>query len=339
MKAPARLGLYGLVLVAVFVVAGFTANAVIPEETVQSWAEDTAQNTHHDEGDTMDAAGHEGDQTGDTAALGLGIAQDGYQLTAVAAPTETSTEGRLSLTIIGPDGNPVTDFELEHEKELHLIAVRADGQHFRHVHPEMNDGGTWTIPWQWDAAGSYRVFADFVPAETGEGLTLSTSVQVGGDYDPAPATEPVTTTTVDGFDVSVEGDLTAGEASQLTMTVTRGGEPVTELEPYLGAFGHLVALRDGDLAYLHVHPHGDEPQAGETSGPEIVFEATAPTEGRYLLYLDFQVDGEVHTAPLVIDTTSTSGGNGTGGHSANESGHGPDSDTGEGHEEGEGHDH
>src|SRR5699024_10659952 len=121
MKAPARLGLYGLVLAAVFAVAGFTANAVIPEETVQSWAEDTAQNTHHDEGDTMDAAGHEGDQTGDTAALGLGIAQDGYQLTAVAAPTETSTEGRLSLTIIGPDGNPVTDFELEHEKELHLI--------------------------------------------------------------------------------------------------------------------------------------------------------------------------------------------------------------------------
>ena len=56
MKAPARLGLYGLVLVAVFAVAGFTANAVIPEETVQSWAEDTAQNTHHDEGDNMDGA-------------------------------------------------------------------------------------------------------------------------------------------------------------------------------------------------------------------------------------------------------------------------------------------
>src|SRR5699024_11235811 len=60
----------------------------------------------------------------------------------------------------------------------------------------------------------------------------------------------------------VEGDLTAGEASQLTMTVTRDGEPVTELEPYLGAFGHLVALRDGDLAYLHVHPHEDE-QVGQ----------------------------------------------------------------------------
>ncbi|WP_182357660.1 hypothetical protein [Tomitella gaofuii] len=213
MKAPARLGLYGLVLVAVFAAAGFTASAVIPEETVQNWAADTAQNSHHDEGDTMDTAGHEGEHTGDTAALGLGVAQNGYQLTAVTAPTDVSTEGRLSLTVAGPDGHPVTDFELEHEKELHLIAVRADGQYFRHVHPEMNDYGAWTIPWQWEAAGSYRVFADFVPAKTGEGLTLSTSVQVGGDYEPASASEPVTRTTVDGFDVSVEGDLTAGEAS------------------------------------------------------------------------------------------------------------------------------
>ncbi len=103
------------------------------------------------------------------------------------------------------------------------------------------------------------------------------------------------------------------------MTISRAGEPVTELEPYLGAFGHLVALRDGDLAYLHVHPHGDEPQAGETSGPEIVFEATAPTQGRYLLYLNFQVDGEVHTAPLVIDTAIGKGESG-GGHSAGSAG-------------------
>lgn len=305
MKAPARLGLYGLVLVVVFAVAGFTANAVIPEETVQSWAEDTANNTHHEEGDAMNGDEHEGHNAG-TSSLGLGLAQDGYQLTAVTAPSATGTEGELALTVTGPDRNPVTDFDLEHEKESHLIVVRADGQHFRHVHPQMNDDGTWTVPWQWEAAGSYRVFADFVPAEIGEGITLSTSVQVAGDFDPVPA-EPATTTSVDGFDVSVEGDLVAGSTSELTMTVTRDGEPVTGLEPYLGAFGHLVALRDGDLAYLHVHPHGDAPQAGETSGPQIVFEATAPTDGRYLLYLDFQVDGQVHTAPLVLDTTTDTG--------------------------------
>src|SRR5699024_7120354 len=161
-------------------------------------------------------------------------------------------------------------------------------------------------------------------------------VQIDGDYESVPA-EPTAETSVNGFDVAVEGDLVAGSASELTMTVTREGEPVTALEPYLGAFGHLVALRDGDLAYLHVHPHGDAPEAGETSGPEIVFEATAPTPGRYLLFLDFQIDGGVRTAPLVIDTTTGAAENGAGHpggeHSDTESG------TGEEHEEGAGHGH
>ena len=79
----------------------------------------------------------------------------------------------------------------------------------------------------------------------------------------------------------------------LTFTVTRDGAPVTTLQPYLGAAGHLVALRVGDLAYLHVHPM-DDPTG--KSGPEVAFMAEAPTAGRYLLYLDFQVDGRVHTA-------------------------------------------
>ena len=305
MKAPARLGLYGLGLVAVFAVSGFTANAVIPDQTVQAWTQETEDNAHHEEGDTMGGDEHAGHDAG-TASLGLGIEQDGYELSAVTAPTEAGADGELSLTITGPDGRPVTDFALEHEKELHLIAVRADGQHFEHVHPEMDAEGTWSIPWQWEAAGSYRVFADFVPADTGEGITLSTTVQVPGDYETVVA-EPVTETTVDGYDVAVEGDLVAGEASELTMTVSHDGQPVTELEPYLGTFGHLVALRDGDLAYLHVHPHGDAPEEGETSGPEIVFEATAPTEGRYLLFLDFQTGDQVHTAPLVLDTTGDGG--------------------------------
>ncbi|KZE91708.1 MULTISPECIES: heavy metal-binding domain-containing protein [Actinomycetes] len=327
MKAPARLGLYGAGLVAVFAVAFATASAVVPESAVQAWTEDSGDHAAHnsEEGEDMNGQGGHAGHAADASSLGLGVAQDGYQLTDLGAPTETGADGELSLTITGPDGQAVTDFELEHEKELHLIVVRADGQQFRHVHPEMDADGTWSIPWRWDAAGTYRVFADFVPGQTGEGITLSTTVQVSGGYETVAA-EPTAETTVDGFDVAVTGDLVAGESSTLTMTITRDGQPVTVLEPYLGAFGHLVALRDGDLAYLHVHPHGEAPDAGQTSGPEIVFEATAPTPGRYLLFLDFQVDGQVHTASLVIDTTTGDGG--------------ADAGSGGGHEEeGEGHEH
>jgi hypothetical protein len=304
MGALARLGLYGLVLVVVFAVAAVTAGAIVPESTVRSWTEESAA-TGHSAADDVGTAGSEG-PAGGASSLGLGVVEGGYQLTGLTAPAGVGTDGELSLAIAGPDGQAVTNFDLEHDQELHLISVRADGQHFRRVHPVMGADGTWSIPWRWEAAGTYRVFADFVPTETGNGTTVSSSAQVGGSYVPSPAA-PVATASVDGFEVGIAGELVAGESTELTVTVSRDGQPVTTLEPYLGAFGHLVVLRQGDLAYLHAHPHGEEPQAGETSGPKIVFEATAPTPGRYLLYLDFQVAGQVHTAPLVLDTTGRSG--------------------------------
>lgn len=310
MKAPARLGLYGLILVVVFAVAGFAANALVPASFVERWVAEAPKGhgEHDGSGETTpgdDAEeGHDDHETDAGASggdsYGLAIAENGYQITQVSAPESTDEEGSLSFAIAGADGQPVTDFSESHEEEMHLITVRSDGQNFRHVHPEMDADGTWSIPWEWDAAGTYRIFADFVPSETEEGLTLSSEVQVAGNFTPVGIEAEVTEAHVGDFHVTVEGDLTAGGSSELTMVVTRDGEPVTELQPYLGAFGHLVALRHGDLAYLHVHPHGDEPQPGDTSGPEIVFEASAPTPGYYLLYLDFKVDGETYSAPFVL---------------------------------------
>lgn len=120
---------------------------------------------------------------------------------------------------------------------------------------------------------------------------------------------------VDGFDVTLDGDLTAGASSDLTLTVTKDGASVTTLEPYLGAFGHLVALREGDMEYLHVHAEGDDPASGEMSGPGVSFMAEAPTAGRYYLYLDFQVDGEVHTAQFVVEAEQGTDGESTEAHS------------------------
>ena len=55
-------------------------------------------------------------------------------------------------------------------------------------------------------------------------------------------------------------------------------------QPYLAAYGHLVALREGDLAYLHVHPEG-EPGDGRTpAGPQIQFVAEVPTANSYRAY-------------------------------------------------------
>lgn len=309
MNAPTRLGLFGLALAVVFALAAVTARAVVPEEIARAWAqESTTHGGEHasptDDG-TGDAAGDHCAHDDAAAPAGLALEQDGYRLTGVSAPTEVDERGRLELTVTDADGDPVTDYSVEHEEELHLVVARSDGQHFRHVHPRRAADGTWSLPWTWQAAGTYRLYADTTPADAGEGVTLTSTVDVAGDLTPT-ASQPTRTTSVDSLDVSVEGDLVPGEESRLTLRVERDSEPVTTIEPYLGAAGHLVALREGDLAYLHVHPEGEAPTAAEPGGPEIDFVTTAPTPGRYLLYLDVKVDGQVHTAPLVVDTAGSS---------------------------------
>ena len=98
---------------------------------------------------------------------------------------------------------------------------------------------------------------------------------------------------VDGLRVRLtEGASRAGAESQLAFAVTRNGRPVA-VERYLGAKGHLVALRQGDLAFLHVHPDEDS----------LRFMAAFPTAGRYRLFLQFKTDGRVHTAAFTQEVS------------------------------------
>lgn len=294
MRAGIRLAGYGAGLAVLFGSAFVIANAVVPDRTVQSWKQGADRKA-------MNHGGSEGAHV-----RGIALEQDGYRLSPVTAPDRTGVDGPLSFRIMSADG-PLTEFETSHEKQLHLIVVRWDGTQFRHVHPAMSADGTWSIPWTWPTAGSYRVFADFVPPR-GENVTLTRTVDVAGPFTRPAVIRPSTRASVDGFDVTLTGDLHVESDSPLTVQITRDGRPVTDVQPYLGAFGHLVALRQGDLAYLHVHPDGDEPAAGDLSGPRIRFTTEAPTPGRYLLYLDFRVDGVVHTAPFAIDTADETSG-------------------------------
>lgn len=330
MNTAARLGIYGAGLAVVFGGVYVAADAVVPQSTVDSWttrAKGHEMSTDHTTGlghgapSGQGGHGSHGSSSSTTAVVpGVSSAQDGYLLSPVTAPANTKEAGTLSFAIIGPDGKPVTDFATSHEKELHLIVVRTDGTEFRHVHPRMDSDGTWSLPWTWTEAGTYRVYADFVPAgQDAQTYTLTRTVEVAGQFAPATDLAATKSATVGPYTVELDGDLAAGAGTELTFTVTKDGQPITNLQPYLGAFGHLVALRDGDLAYLHVHPEGEAPQAGETSGPQVGFHAEAPTAGRYFLYLDFKVDGEVYSAPFLLDSTTTASTASTGG-GAGESG-------------------
>ena len=296
MRTPIKIGGYAVGLLALFAASLGVGRAVGPEPTPPPVHADGG---HAESGEAGESGAHGGGhETGGAAEVpgGLQVAQDGYRLIPTGTALPVGSPRPFTFRITGPDGKPVTGYTPTHDKELHLIAVRRDLTDFQHVHPRMAADGTWSVPLAAAAAGQYRVFTDFQPAGRDEPLTLGVDVSAAGDYAPRPLPEPARTATVDGYTVTLAGDLVPGTASKLTLSVSRNGRPVTDLQPYLAAYGHLVALRDGDLAYLHVHPDG-EPGDGRTpAGPDITFYAEVPSAGAYRLFLDFQHAGTVRTA-------------------------------------------
>jgi hypothetical protein len=218
------------------------------------------------------------------ALRGLAIAEDGLRVVVEDPELRRGHEETLRFRIVDERGQTVRDFDVEHEKRMHLILARRDLTNFQHLHPEQAADGSWTVDVRLDDAGSYRLFADF--SHEDEARTLAADLRVDGAADLRPLPEPQPTAVSDGgYEVRLDADQAhPGEEADLRFTITRGGVPV-ETEPYLGAGGHLVALRDGDLAFLHVHPMDGS----------VRFAATFPTEGRYRLFLQFQHEGRVQT--------------------------------------------
>jgi hypothetical protein len=230
--------------------------------------------------------------TADLPAAGLLVSQGGYTL---EPEDRIADAGPFGFTITGPDGSPVTSYDELHDRELHLIVASQDLQQYVHLHPERDTAGRWSVDLPTVPPGAYRAFADFQAAGADQ-YTLGVDLLAPGITPAAEPLEPRSSDRVDGYDVSLDRDA-SGRTTEVTVTVRRDGRIITT-EPYLAAAGHLVALREGDLAYLHVHPLDDEP-----TGP-VRFAVEVPSAGTYALFFDFQVDGQVRTARFVIDASA-----------------------------------
>ncbi|KUO05474.1 hypothetical protein [Streptomyces caeruleatus] len=307
MHAGLRITAFAAALAATFGTAYGVGEAVDPV------VEDPAPARHESHGEASQAPNEDGGQDGHGGhetepAGGLQISEGGYTLDLRTRSVTAGERTGLSFVIRDDDGRAVTAYRREHDKELHLIVASRDLGTYRHLHPTRAADGTWSIPVDLPRAGGYRVFADFTPAaKDAENLTLGADLAASGTYEPQRLPAPNSTADVDGYDVRLDGGLRPGKETELKLKVSRDGHPVTNLQPYLGAYGHLVALRSGDLAYLHVHPNG-EPGDGTTEpGPEISFTATAPSTGTYRLFLDFKHEGKVHTAAFTVRAGAATG--------------------------------
>jgi hypothetical protein len=227
---------------------------------------------------------------------GLAVAEGGYRLAMETAALPRGRAAELAFRIVGPDGRTVRDFDVEHERRMHLIVVRRDLTGYQHLHPRVDGSGRWSVRATLPAAGVYRAYADF--SSGGRSHTLASDLPVAGAFRPAPLPAARPSDRTAGYEVELSArGIAAGADAALGYEIRRDGAPVAGIEPYLGADGHLVALREGDLAFLHVHPD-------EAGGPgRIAFGASFPSAGRYRLFLQFKHDGRVQTVAHTVEVS------------------------------------
>ena len=249
MSPIAKLAGFAVALGLIFAGAAFAGSAI----DVRPGEQTTATAEHAEDAMTGMDAKAEADPV-----RGLAVSDNGLTLELARTTAAPGERSELSFRIVDRRGETVRDFDVEHTKRMHLIVVRRDMTGFQHLHPTQNANGSWSVPLTLRDAGSYRVFADFYVDGTAH--TLADDLLVDGTVRSQRLPAPAMTANVDGMKVTLtEAPTKAGAESELGFTVTRNGTPVA-VEDYLGAKGHLVALRQGDLAYLHVHPDEDRLQ-------------------------------------------------------------------------------
>lgn len=305
--------LYILVLAAaVLITYTSTKNYYSPKETEHAAAASQAA------GASTPAAGHGAANSAGAPATGHGHADGGGHGASESEPTikaddvkavwsvgdghghnPQSKQDTLVKIHFEKDGKTIEQFDVNHEEKLHLIIVSKDLSYFNHIHPTYKADGTFEITTQFPAGGDYKLIADIVPTG-GKAMSKMNWVHVEGETAKQEKVQPDTqlTQAADGKEVTLSMDKAAAN-TELNLTFTIKDEktkaPITNLQPYLGAVGHVVILTEDTEQYLHVHPLDEK-----ASGPEAKFMTTFPKSGIYKIWGQFKHDDKVFTVPFVI---------------------------------------
>ncbi len=210
-------------------------------------------------------------------------------------------EVTFSFKLYGLDGHEFgpNDLKVAHEKKMHFLLVRDDMTNFQHIHPEYANG-KWLVKTTVLEAGAYNMYVDIAPIEEAA-VVLRVPVQIGGPTAKANFPVPTDNTATDGLykaTLKTVKEIKTNEHTTLTFALTKNNQAVTDLSPYLGAYGHVVLIRHTDVDdFFHVHPLTETKPANG----EVAFEAQFPVKGRYTLYAQFTVAGSVKTFPITVD--------------------------------------
>ena len=228
------------------------------------------------------------------------VTSDRYTVEVVpGGPLRAGVPVTLAFQVRDPAGFAARDLEVVHEKLLHLIVVSQDLSRFDHVHPEPGPDGRFTLRHTFPAPGRYVLFHDFTPRSSGLQV-VPVELVVEGDEGPRVplVVDDRRPKRAGGFDVTLAHDpLGPGTECRMTFTLARGGKPVTDLEPFLGAAGHLVMISEDRGSYVHSHP------LAASSGPGVEFRVRFDRTGTYRAWGQFQHRGRVITVPFTVEVS------------------------------------
>jgi rRNA maturation protein Nop10 len=242
----------------------------------------------------------------------------------VPAVVKPGQRAKLLFRVFHPGtGEAIRKFEVVHERQYHLFVISQDMEYFQHLHPEQQADGSWSIDITLPRAGYYKVLSDFMPGGGAPQFLARPLVTAGYTGDLAGDSarlvpDTVLTQTIDDVTATVEFDppvFAVGQYGHLNfhLTDTATGKPITDLQTYLGAFGHTLIMSEDMVDYVHSHPldilaleddDGGAPQfiippdadlEQLRGGPDVTFEGLMPKPGRYRAWTQFRRNDRLYT--------------------------------------------
>jgi P-type Cu+ transporter len=268
---------------------------------------------------SSDGGAEEGHSGGEHAKMAATAKGAGLSVEFAVDPAEPRPDRPVALSYTVRDagsGEAITDLPLDHERPMHTILTSADLEDFAHIHPRARQDGSYRVETTPPRAGTYRLYTEFV--QDGEKILDRRQISVGAANDGgARLTPDLSPKKIEDTTVSLDAPETirTGEPVHLDFELTRDGEPVTDLAPYLGAAAHVAIVSEEGSAFAHGHgeARGEARSAEEAAhgkgahgvpdsfGPGVRADHTFGSPGLYKLWAQFESDGRVISAPFVVE--------------------------------------
>jgi Cu+-exporting ATPase len=319
-----RLGLSALLVAAALALASYAAATGGSMQGVDHGSKETGFEEGADRGSTDHGSANDG---AEGASWTVTPAEAGVELQARVEPASPAPGEPTELAYRVSDaqsGEAISELPVDHERQMHLIAVSRDLEQFQHVHPEPGASGDFAVTTEFPTEGTYALFDEFV--RDGRKVLDRREIEVGAGGGAASLSPDLEPKTVDGLTVSLEApeEIRAGEEIAFTYTLEKeDGTPAEDLEPYLGAPAHVAIVSEDTQEFAHTHGEADlseedgsgmhsETEAaeegehaghgkGRTFGPEIGLHYTFETPGLYKVWAQFNHHGSVITVPFVVE--------------------------------------